>query len=204
MVSRSFIESLGPELGPLKKLLARTGNEVVISGSDVLVSHRPEIGPEAYAITLHAPQTDSELAVYETTHGLAIPASYVSVLRSINGGRIFDLSLYGAPRSMRGSPPLLDRSSRQPQDLATANRFWRVGFQAAPELFHFGGAALSVDENVGYFIDASGSVVGMRKGGTEWRRWATFSAFLSAEIDRLEQSFPAFEAFMADTARTAR
>ena len=204
MGTDSFIERLGPELGPLRELLSRTDDELVISGSDALISHRPAIGPEAYAITLHAPLTESELAAYEKTHCLGIPARYASVLRSINGGRIFELSLYGIPRSMLASPPLLDRSSRQPLDLATANRFWRVEFQATADLFHFGSATLSADENVGYFIDASGGVVALRKNGLVWRQWPNFSAFFAAEIDRLEKLFPKFEAFMAGTARPAR
>jgi hypothetical protein len=204
MDSESFIRGLGPELAPLSNLLARTSHDMTVSGADLLVSHRPLIGAEAYAITLHSPLSGEDIDSYAQSTGLVVSPHYIPVLRSINGGHIFELSLYGAPRSMIGNPPLLDRSSRQPLDLATANRFWRSEYKASPDLFHFGGGSYSLDENVGYFLDTSGAVQALRKSGEIWRSWPSFGEFLSAELDRLEKAFPAFEAFMADIPRPAR
>ena len=204
MDSESFIQGFGPELASLSNLLARTSTDMTVSGTDLLISHRPLIGPEAYAITLYSPLSGGDIDGYAQNTGLVVSPHYIPVLRSINGGHIFELSLYGAPRSMLGNPPLLDRSSRQPLDLATANRFWRSEYKASPDLFHFGGGSYSSDENVGYFFDIFGAVQALRKSGEIWRSWPSFGEFLSAELDRLEKAFPAFEAFMADIPRPAR
>lgn len=200
----SFVQRLGPELAALERLLFRMSGEPVTSGSALLLSHRPAIGPKAYAVSLYAPLTKEELDTYAEAEGLVIPSHYKALLRSINGAQIFELSLFGLHASARGQPRLLDRSSHKPLDLVAANRHWRAKYNAASDLFYFGSGTLSENENVGYFIDGIGGVFALRKNGGIWRQWTTFGRFLSDEIERLEELFPAYEAFMAGVARSGR
>lgn len=194
MISTSFVEKLGTELSPLMELVSRRVDQTLASETAVRISHRPAIGSEAFEVTLFAPIDRADRVRYEENMGVSISHHYASILDSINGAHIFDLCLYGIPRSMLGNPALLDRSIDQPLDLATANRYWSHEFNASPELFHFGSGRLADDENVGYFFDSSGAVLALRKSGAVWREWPNFEEFFAAELDRAETEYPESEA----------
>lgn len=162
------------------------------------IGRRPKVGTEAYAVTLYEPLPDTAIARYEELHEMSIPGLYRDLLENMNGASIFNLSLYGLPPSMAQDPPLLDRSGAQPLDLATANRYWRHEFSSAEGSFHFGGSFLSLEENVGYFLETDGEIASYRKGGERVSHWSSLQEFLGAEILRSKELFPAFEAMMAD------
>jgi len=113
-----------------------------------LISHRPNIGTEAYACVIFPGISDETIARYEEVQrssgrSIEIPEAYRSVLRRLNGADIFRLSLYGLPPAMCQDPPLLKRSVRQPLDLGSANLHWRRKYTADPGRFHIGSGPYS-------------------------------------------------------------
>jgi hypothetical protein len=159
----------------------------------VLLNHRPEVAPEAYALVLFVGLTPSDLARYEElaqtrrNFSIAIPSSYRQGLVKLNGAFLFEAALFGAPRSMHKDPPLLDRSSRQPLDLAEANKHWRTKYKTDPSLFHFGSGPHSDTENVGYFMGGEG-IETYLPGGKRVGTWPSLREFLADELARLEAS----------------
>jgi hypothetical protein len=57
------------------------------------------------------------LARHAGPFGLNVPPVYAAFLAAANGAFCFGMSLAGVPASMLGSPPLLDRHTRQCHDL---------------------------------------------------------------------------------------
>jgi hypothetical protein len=78
-----------------------------------------------------------------------------------------------------------------------------VEYRAQPEWFHFGGGPFSYYENVGYFLDAEGSIVALRKMGQMEGKWASFRTFLAEELERSEAAYPQFEAASARSTKIA-
>lgn len=174
-----------------------------------LISRRPKIGTEAYACQLFLGITEDVLARYEEIHGsrghrFEIPAAYRTVLRRLNGASVFELNLYGLPPSMCQNPPLLDRATRQPLDLATANVQWAKKYAASPEYFHFGSGPHSAEEYLGYFLHTDGSVVALLRDGQQVSTWLSIQEFLTAELPRSESQFEEFESRMVAVAAKAR
>ena len=108
----------------------------------------------------------------------------------MNGGKILELSIYGIPPSMLGDIPMLDRSTGNPFDLATANRSWRLEYEDADKDFLFGGRDIGWDEQVGYFLRRDGTVIARWNGkyrdgskpGTKIRaEWLSFEDWLVNE-----------------------
>jgi hypothetical protein len=166
----------------------------------VLISPRPKIGTEAYAVVLFTGLDSNRISRYEEMHQsriqsrFSIPDGYRRVLNSMNGASIFEIQLFGIPETMAQDPPLLSRSVRQPLDLATATQHWGSPFKPKLEQFHFGGGPYSYSENVGYFLNPNESVESRRKGGESVNLWPCIDAFLEAELARAEARFPEHEA----------
>jgi hypothetical protein len=154
------------------------------------LSHRPHVAPEAYALWLYPPISEAALARYQRIHQLVIPSPYLRLLRSLNGARAFELSLFGAPPSMAAEPPLLSRTGFSPFDLATANHHWKSEYSVPDACFHFGVGPYSENENFGYFLDDRGNVFSSRRNGERVRVWASFSEFLVEELRRAEAEYP--------------
>jgi hypothetical protein len=198
--AEEILHNLTGDLEPVRKLVSRYEGARASSdlGSDVLLlSHRPNIGELAYAIEIFAGVSDALIATYETLHDFTVPDLYRGLLMKINGANLFDLSLYGIPLSMAKDPPLLDRSGRSPLDLATAQKFWIVGYKVTPGALYFGGAPYSYTENVGYFLFPQKVIQSVRKNGAVVGEWRSFKEFLRDELARAEAAFPAHEEAMA-------
>ena len=106
---------------------------------------------------------------------------------------MFEIHLYGLPRSMSDAPPLLSRSVRQPLDLATANRNWSSAYKPGPTQFHIGSGPYSYEENLGYFLNEDGRVEALRKAGVSFGSWPTFGHFLAEELARAASLYPSYE-----------
>jgi hypothetical protein len=194
----SVLTHLDHELTPIRLVaerLAGADSVVDLLTGAALISHRPQIGTEAYACVIFPGVAEEQTARYEELQrsrgndGFEIPDVYRSVIRRLNGAELFRLSLYGLPASMCQTPPLLDRSARQPLDLGTANRVWRKRYSADPTLFHFGSGPYSPEENIAYFLQPNGSVVALLRGDHEEWVWPSIEAFLSQELPRAEEQF---------------
>jgi hypothetical protein len=140
---------------------------------------------------------DHYVAMHSTRSQFSLPEQYRTILRRLNGAHIFDLSLFGIPVSMAAKPPLLNRSVRQPFDLATANSSWSVSYKPEARQFHFGGGPYSWDENLGYFLNVDGSVGAKREGGQSFKFWPSVSEFPLDEIRRNEVLYGPHEERMA-------
>ncbi len=162
-----------------------------------LVSHRPKVAPQAFAVVLYAGVSTESITLYEGIPGrrgaFHIPAVYKSLLALLNGAHLFEIDLYGVPLSMTYSPPLLNRSVRQPLDLATANFDWSRRYQPDPDQFHFGSGPYSYEENIGYFLNPDEGVEARRVGGERFGYWKSLATFLAEELRRAEDLFPFFE-----------
>jgi len=200
--------ALDRELSPIRVVAERLSDADSIidpTAGAALLSRRPRIAPEAYACVIFPGVVREVAARYEAlqhstgNQNFEIPAIYRSVLLRLNGAWIFQLSLYGLPPSMCQTPPVLDRSARQPLDLGTANRQWRMRYSADQKHFHFGSGPYSPQENVAYFLEADGSVISLLPGGKRVSEWHSIEAFLRAEISRTESEYPEFEDRMAAT-----
>lgn len=201
----ALIAQLSGEWEPVRELAAR----LRVGGAREFeecfaLSHRPHVAPEGYALWLYPPLSEAALARYQQIHHLGISPTYLRLLRSLNGARAFELSLFGVPPSMAAEPPLLSRTGFSPLDLATANHHWRSEYSVPEAWFHFGVGPYSHDENVGYFLDDAGNVFSSRRRGERVRAWASFSEFLVEELRRAEAEYPKHEAALADVLRNDR
>ena len=118
---------------------------------------------------------------------------------SLNGAEIYEFSLFGIPPSTVTEAPKLDRSVSSPLDLSAANRNWIHEYQNIDtELFHFGGGSLSYSENIGYFMNNSGTIYSIRTSGEILNEWSDFQKFLEEEISRASIDYPEYEKFMEE------
>jgi len=193
---------LDKDLKPLRKVAESLLDEDSLldePSETALISRRRKIAPEAFACVIYPGMPDEGIARYEEIHSrvssscFAIPEIYKNILARLNGADVLKMSLYGLPPSMCKDPPLLSRSTRQPLDLATANKTWSRAFKPDPPHFHFGGAYFSSDENLAYFLNPDGGVEALRKGEIRVNLWPNFESFLSDELSRLLMLFPSYE-----------
>jgi hypothetical protein len=197
-----LLDGLNDELRPVRNQARRflsDGSCIDPSSQAALISPRPKIGSEAYAIVLFQGIDSDQVSRYEQTHqkvgksDFVISGHYKRALESLNGAELFQISLFGAPGTMTNSPPMLSRSTRQPLDLATANLNWATSFKPRAGQFHFGCGPYSFDKNLGYFLNPGGSVEARRKGGEIFQSWLSITEFLEGELARTEALFPEHE-----------
>jgi hypothetical protein len=197
-----LLNQLEAELRPIRNCAERflsDGSYIDPASRAALISPKPKIGAEAYAIVLFPGIDSDQISHYEQTHqrvgrpDLVIPKIYKRALKCLNGAELFQISLFGVPGTMRDSPPMLSRSIRQPLDLATANQNWAKGFRPRAEQFHFGGGPYSFDENLGYFLNPDESVEALRTGGDIFQSWPSVVGFLESELARAQALFPKHE-----------
>src|SRR5688572_28743059 len=101
----------------------------------------------------------------------------------MNGCFAYALALYGLPPSMQAERRLMNRMALQPLELGQADRFWKFEFAGADaSMFHFGGRHYTYTENVGYFHDANGRILSVRKNGEIVGTWAALLPFLDEEL----------------------
>jgi len=201
-----IISELTDELEPISRLAKRllAENEECEAGSGRLqLARRRSVGDEAFAVTLFQGVEAATIKRYEKLCGLEIPDAYRTVLAKLNGAMLFQLVLYGLPPSMVNDAPTLDRTTLQPLDLATANRYWRHDFSSDNHLFQIGGGPWSSSENVGYFLSTDGAVRALRKIDQQVSVWPSIEGFLSHELARAEGQYAEFEKLIAQVrART--
>ena len=182
--AQSILDALPTELAPLaavaRGLLDKPGD---LSADGVLrLGHRPWVAPENYAITLYPGLSADSLHRYARQCGLEVPETYASVLAATNGAYCFGMAIVGIPRSMLGSPPLLDRSRLQCQDMGMLGRSAVFEYRKLPPgAFHFGWRHFSPRENIGYFL-ADGRIMSIRKSGKVVGNWNGVAPFLQEEL----------------------
>jgi hypothetical protein len=182
--AHSILDALPTELAPLaavaRGLLDKPGD---LAEDGVLrLGHRPWVAPENYAITLYPGLPADSLHRYARQFVLEVPETYASVLAATNGAYCFGMALVGVPRSMLGSPPLLDRSRLQCQDMGMLARSAVYEYRKLPPgAFHFGWRHFSYRENIGYFL-ADGRIMSIRKSGKVVDNWNGVAPFLQAEL----------------------
>ena len=98
----------------------------------------------------------------------------------------------------------MNRSARQPLDIATANFSWRVRYHADLAEFHFGSGPYSLQENAGYFLNATGRVEALLQGGEKIGAWPSMQEFLVHEIARAESIFPDYEQRVEEVQQEAK
>src|SRR5579862_2159953 len=135
----AFANTLSGPLRAVRDFMQQRAT-TVLAGSYV-AAHNPTIAPQYYAFEIWPGLTQSSLTGYERSTCCSIPDHYRSILTQAGGITLGKLKFYGEPLSMLGEPPLLDRTRRQPLDLATANSDWRREFHVSEELLHFAGIA---------------------------------------------------------------
>jgi hypothetical protein len=162
------------------------------------VSHRPKIGSQAYAIRLYPGADEDMLAAYEEIHGVAIPDLYRSVLRHLNGGHIFQMSLLGVPPLMAKRPPQIDRSTSWPLDIGTGQTDWGSEYEPDRADFMIGFGPSTDGEHLGYFLWPNGGVEALRKGGAPQASWKGIGEFLTEELTRAEDLYSTYEKGMAE------
>jgi hypothetical protein len=102
---------------------------------------------------------------------------------------------------MLADPPLLDRSTRQRMDLASANQNWSIKYKAESRLFFFGSGPHSYTENLGYFYDEKGLIQTYVQGGVRVQEYSTFQELMTQELARLESIYPEYERRQAEFGR---
>ena len=204
------LQAVAGELEPIRQTAERLVDQtakVETSVETILISHRPAIGTEAYAVVLYPGVSEDFIAGYEQIHSqrmpakFTIPGAYRTFLNVLNGAELYQMFLYGLPVSMAKNPPLLNRSVRQPLDLATANIDWKNPYRPSESQFHFGSGPYSDNENIAYFLNPDRSIEARRAGGEVFGKWVTLGDFLAQEILRVESLFPAYESSRSELLR---
>jgi len=183
---KNRIDNLPPELDSIANQLRKyVENNSNINDLVLNVLHRPWVARLNWGIMLYQRADVNWFVEYTKRTGKEIPKFYMDFLKNINGGFIYNLSLYGLAPSIYNSGQL-NRCILQCHDLTTANINWIGGYDVDPNLFHFGGRSYTYDENVGYFFDNE-KILCYRKNGELIKKWDTFSQMLSEEIKIVEQ-----------------
>lgn len=194
------LSGLTLDLEPIKScVMARlpTGAFIEKPGDVVLIGHEPDRGTEAYAIELFPGIGPNVIDRYERLHRVEVPTAIRSMLQQLNGCKLLELSIFGIPLSMAQEPPLLTRDQRCPFDLGTAIRIWRHGYPLnAPDAVHFASRNVGWDSQVGYFLNANGSVASYAKNAKagELSRWDTFAQWLQLELNETQRHHEAYTA----------
>jgi hypothetical protein len=126
MILERLLDGISEDLEPIRQLarrLAKEGQKEFAHA--VAMGPRPLVGPEAYAVYFYAPITLEAIERYQDRLSVAVAPFYKSLLTQISGLHAFEFALFGIPASMTLEPPLLDRSSVQPYDIAAANKHWK-------------------------------------------------------------------------------
>ncbi len=182
--ARSILDALPENVAPLTEaalaLLGQPGD--LLADGTLYLGHRLWVAPENYAMTLYPGLPAETLRRYADRFELEIPDVYAGFLMAVNGAFWFGMSLAGVPRSMLGSPLLLDRRRLQCHDLGMTATSEALEYRKVSEgAFHFGGRHYSYRENVGYFI-AGGRIVSLRVSGKIVGESGDLSDFLSDEL----------------------
>ena len=195
---KRFLQTIGDDLSPLRcvieRLAASDANVEPLTGS-LRLSHRPEIGTEAYACVLYPGVGFDVIDRYERVQRarlssyVDIPPFYKNLLTRMNGAYLFNMALFGVPPSMAQNPPLLDRSTLQPLDVCSANDTWRLDYRVARSNFYFASGSHSSTENVGYFLTPDNRVEAYLVGEKKIGEWAGMDVFLTEEVERAESRF---------------
>jgi len=195
---RRFLQTIDDDLSPLRGVIERLASSdanVEPATGALRLSHRPEIGTEAYACVLFPGVCLDVIDRYEGVHRarlsryLDIPPFYKNLLTRLNGAHLFNIALFGVPPSMAKNPPLLDRSALQPLDVCTANENWRLEYRVARSNFYFASGSHSSTENVGYFLTPGNRVEAYLVGEKKIGEWTGMDAFLTDELERSELGF---------------
>lgn len=187
---REHLDSLPADLAPLVKSARRHQRRcsAVATDGTLLIAHQPWVAPEAYALRLHPGAKKPWFAKYAKLHDIRIPTGLRPLLTAVNGCSAFGMSIYGMPPSMLNDPPLLDRSSIQCMDIATANTDWKHEFEGVESgAFHFGGRDYSDDEVTGYFLTGKSTVSSVLPDGKVVGTWNDIPSFLTDELAASEK-----------------
>lgn len=152
----------------------------------IRIFNRTWVAPLNYGLVLFPPVEDKVLEKYKEKNKAEIPDLYKDVLHVMNGCIIYDLNLYGLPRSIYDKG-LLDRSDMFQFDLGIANSDWKFNYDIGQDLFHFGGRSYTFDENIGYFLDRDNKINSIRTSGEIVNTWTSFSQFMMDEVKEAER-----------------
>ena len=178
-----------PSLAPLREAAERYLRypSTVTEGGIIKIGNRPWVATLNFLLTLYPGLGQENQERYAQRFGIEIPQLYSNVLREVNGGFCFGMSLCGIPLSMLAEPPGLDRTTLQCHDLATAATRWVKEYRLPGAWFHFGSRDFSYTETVGYFIDQASRILCVRKTGEIVGQWTDFATFLANELPASEQ-----------------
>jgi hypothetical protein len=182
-----FLGELPSDYSPIKQLVQSFDCSDIYKdeGGNMLMGHEPEIAPLAFAVTVFPGVQNEAIEQYEHSNQIVFPEPLKEFLNHINGAYLCELNIYGIPLSMLQYPPKLSRSIRNPLNVATATKIWRVEFNG-PQVdeFHFASRNISWTVQIGYFWRPDGSVVSYPLGKAEYqsRAWPTFTTWLHNEL----------------------
>jgi hypothetical protein len=185
---KTFLDNLPDEWQAIKQQAIKyfDDNSEIREDGAAQIFKRPWIAPLNFGLLLFPHAKKDFIIAFEHKTGKRIPSIFQNVLLQMNGCFVYDFSLYGLPESMY-KRNLLDRSLLQQFDLGAANTHWINEYEINNDLFHIGGRAYSLDENIGYFIDEENNILSIRTNGKQLRKWNTFESFLSEEIKEAEK-----------------
>jgi hypothetical protein len=183
------LDDLSGRLSPLREAVTRYLKYPSVLAEDGVISvgHRPWVAELNYMFTLYPGIERASLDRYGQRFGIEIPEIYAEVLGELNGAFCFGVSLCGVPRSMLGTPPLLDRTILQCHDLGTAATMWAREYRVPDGLFHFGGRHFSSRAIVGYFLDRETKILCLKNSGKVVGEWSDFAEFLGDELKSSEE-----------------
>ena len=187
MTPHSFSESLRPPLDGVRNFLLQAADARELSAS-IVAYHDPSRAPEYYALELWPGLTEATIRGYETRVAVEFADAYREFLLQVNGATIGGLSVMGIPPSLLRDPPVLDRRTRQPLDIATANHSWRHNYAANPDHLHFAGLEWSAKENAGLFMDRRGEILGVLKSGSLVQSWSGLEGLLAFGLGTIHRS----------------
>jgi hypothetical protein len=176
MNPRDFALQLFGPLLPVKTILL-TAPDVQWLGQSIVAYHDPRRAPQFFAFEVWPGLTEASFQKCEESFQLQVPHLYKEILSQINGGKLGALRLYGVPPSIV-EHGLVNRRTRQPLDLSTANRNWRNEFPNCTSLFHVGSIRWTFDDNAGIFIRENGELAAVLHSGETVKVFKNFEALL--------------------------
>lgn len=179
----AFPNSLAPISYQVKKYI---NNDSSINRSVMNILHRPWVAPLNWGLMLYSRAKPRWFKKFSKMTEMEIPDFYQEYLKSMNGGFIYGMSLYGLTPSIYKSG-LLNRSILECLDLTTANNSWYINYNLDQKLFYFGSRHYNNVELVGYFFDGN-KILCYRKNGELINSWSNLGDMLLDEIAILEDT----------------
>lgn len=186
-----FIDNIPNKYEIIKELITSSNKDSIQkNNSALLVKCTPCVEFEKYSFIIYPKTENQYFERFKSRHSIQLPKEYKDFLKSINGCKLYGISLFGlTPSIYKNEIGLLDRSVFQCIDIGISNSFYKQEYNLKDTSYlMFGSGTYSYSENIGYFWNLkSNQIKIIRASGEELHTYKDFNSFLNTEIPKSKE-----------------